>query len=364
MTGLDTALLILIVVGALALAGAVLVLGQRGARARAEREQAARDGRIAAMIEAQNATTERLTQRLIEQERVLGERLGDVARRVGESLEKTSDKTNATMTDLRERLARIDAAQKAITELSTQVVGLQDILDNKQARGAFGEIQLNDLVSAVLPPSTYSFQAPVGDNRRVDCLLRLPNPPGPICIDAKFPLEAYHAIRNAKTEAEATMANRAFATAIRTHVRDIGEKYIVPGETAEAALMFLPSEAVYAELHANFPAVVEDSFRAHVFIVSPTTLWATLNTVRAVFKDVRMREQTHVIQKEIQLVLTDVGRLDRRVEKLEGHFNLARRDIDDIRVSTTKITRRAQRIEEIEFEEAGDDAPEALPGAE
>jgi len=325
-------------------------------------------GRLSQLAESGAAAQTQLAERLQAQERALSktldERLADLTRRIGDSLQQSSVKSGETMAKLHERLAVIDAAQKNITELSSQVVGLQDILSNKQARGAFGEIQLNDLVSAVLPPSTYNFQAPVGDNRRVDCLLRLPNPPGPICIDAKFPLEAYHAIRNAKTEAETTMANRAFATAIRTHVRDIGEKYIVPGETAEAALMFLPSEAVYAELHANFPAVVEDSFRAHVFIVSPTTLWATLNTVRAVFKDVRMREQTHVIQKEIQLVLTDVGRLDRRVEKLEGHFNLARRDIDDIRVSTTKITRRAQRIEEIEFEEGGEDAPEALPGAE
>ncbi|MDJ0951346.1 MAG: DNA recombination protein RmuC [Alphaproteobacteria bacterium] len=338
-------LILAVLVAAAAVAVAVaLVL-------RAERGRAELTGRLAAMAESQAQAQGQLAQRLVEQERALADALATVGRRVGESLEKSNKETDRTLAGLRERLAVIDAAQQNITELSSQVVGLQDILANKQARGAFGEIQLKDLVEAVLPATAYAFQATIGENRRVDCLLRLPNPPGPIAIDAKFPLEGYHALRQAETDAEKVQASRVFSQSILKHVRDIRERYILPGETAEAALMFLPSEAVYAELHANFPNVVEQSFRERVFIVSPTTLWATLNTVRAVFRDVRMREQAHVIQKELHVMLEDVARLDKRVGNLEQHFNLARRDIDEIRISAGKVTRRAERMQELELDE-------------
>ncbi|TAN59845.1 MAG: DNA recombination protein RmuC, partial [Magnetospirillum sp.] len=220
-------------------------------------------------------------------------------------------------------------------------------------------------VKGVLPPSAYEFQAALGEGRRVDCLLKLPNPPGPIAVDAKFPLESYHALRNARDEAERVQAGRAFATAILKHVRDIAERYIVPGETAESALMFLPSEAVYAELHANFPDVVEKSYRAKVWIVSPTTLMATLNTVRAVLKDARMREQAGLIQKEVRLLLDDIVRLDDRVAALGKHFDQASEDIRQIRISTDKVTKRADRIEEVQMGEGetaiGLDTKAALP---
>ena len=257
------------------------------------------------MAESQAAVQARLAEQMQAQERALAkaveERLADFSKRIGDRLQQSATQSHTTLTDLRERLAVIDRAQKNITELSSQVVGLQDVLSNKQARGAFGEVQMGDIVSSILPPSAYSLQATLTNGKRADCLIRLPNPPGPIAIDSKFPLESYEALRAARDEAEKLQASRAFAAAVRTHVADISRKYIVPGETAESALMFLPSEAVYAELHAAFRGVVEDSYRARVWIVSPTTLMATLNTVRAVLKDVHMREQAGVIQEEVRL---------------------------------------------------------------
>lgn len=338
--------------------GAVLAESERRRDEAAERlalMQSELAGRLSQMAESQATAQVRVAEQLQAQERELSrkleERLADVTRRVGEGLEKSSKTTENSLADLKQRLAVIDAAQKNITELSSQVVGLQDILANKQARGAFGEIQLNDLVSQALPPSAYAFQATVGGNRRVDCLLTLPNPPGPIAIDAKFPLEHYQVLRQAASDTEREAARKALGQAIGVHVKAIAERYIVPGETAESALMFLPSEAVYAELHANLPAVVQDAFRRKVWIVSPTTLMATLNTVRAVLKDASMREQAHVIQAEVTTLLKDVDRLDDRVGKLQNHFGQAEKDIRDIRISTDKITKRGERIQEIEVED-------------
>jgi len=270
---------------------------------------------------------------------------------MGDSLEKNNKTTTDSLGELKTRLAVIDEAQKNITELSGQMVGLQDILSNKQARGAFGEIQLNDLVSGILPPSAYDFQAQMSNGKRADCLLKLPNPPGSIVVDAKFPLESFQALRNAEDDQQVKLARAAFKADIKKHVKDISSKYIIQGETAESALMFLPSEAVYAELHASFADVVEESYRARVWIVSPTTLMATLNTVRAVLKDARMREQAGVIQKEVMTMMTDVGRLDDRVAKLDNHFEQARKDIDLINTSTRKISSRAEKIESLQLEE-------------
>ncbi|BBK40013.1 DNA recombination protein RmuC [Allostella vacuolata] len=332
-------------------AGGLQELGERLADSQAELA-----GRLAQMAEqavaAQAATAERLTA----QERHIAEaverRLGRLSQVVGESLERNAQSAATTLGDLKARLAVIDAAQTKITELSTQVVQLQDILSNKQARGAFGEVQLEALVSGILPPSAYAFQAPIGDGRRVDCLLQLPNPPGVIAIDAKFPLESWHALRAARDDAARIIAARAFAAAILLHVRAIADKYIIPGETAESALMFIPAEAVYAELHANFPEVVEKSYLSRVWIVSPTTLMATLNTVRAVLKDVRMREQAGLVQKEVRLLVEDVGRLDDRVGKLQRHFDQTTEDVRQIRISTDKVTKRGERIGELEVEDA------------
>ena len=300
------------------------------------------------------ATQTVLAERLLLQERALmtalDERLGSLSNRVSDRLQESTTLTGQTLADLRERLAAIDAAQKTITDLSSQVVDLQNVLSNKQARGAFGEIQLQDIVQSALPPASYEFQATLGDGKRVDCLLKLPNPPGSIAVDAKFPLEAYRALREARDEAALVIARRDFTLAIRNHVKAIAEKYIVPGETAESALMFLPSEAVYAELHANFPALVDEASRLRVWIVSPTTLMATLTTIRAVLKDVRMREQAHILQAKIGDLVKDVSRLDERVAALQKHYEQGNEDIRKIRISTEKIVKRGDEIAELELE--------------
>ncbi len=281
--------------------------------------------------------------------RALNERLDALGKRVGDSLTESTEKAAQTMTDLQKRLAVIDEAQRNLTELSGQVVSLQDILSNKQARGAFGEVQLGDMVRDMLPPSAYQLQAQLGNGKRADCLINLPNPPGSIAIDSKFPLEAYRALREARDDAGRALAARAFVTDVRKHVDDIAGRYIVPGETAEMAIMFLPSEAVYAELHANFPQVVEYGHRGRVFIVSPSTMWATLNTMRAILKDVRMREQAGVIQKEVLILLGDVKRLDDRTDNLRRHFINVEKDVSEIETSVKKIVSRADRIKEVQI---------------
>jgi len=288
--------------------------------------------------------------------KTLAERLDTVSKRLGDSITQSTEKTGKSLTDLQARLAVIDKAQDNLTDLSNQVVGLQDILANKQARGAFGELQLNDLVKSALPPSAYEFQVTLSNGRRADCLIKLPNPPGSIVVDAKFPLESFHQLRQADSDGDKTIASRAFTTAMQKHIGDISSKYIVDGETAESALLFLPSEAVYAELHANFPAILEKSYQARVWIVSPTTLMATLNTVRAVLKDSQMREQAGVIQKEVGVLLKDVTRLESRVDSLGRHFAQASKDIEGIETSSRKISSRGEKIEDLQLgeEEAED----------
>ena len=285
--------------------------------------------------------------------------LNEMQERMAENLQGSAVKTTKSLTQLQERLAVIDKAQEKITRLSGDVLSLQDILSNKQTRGAFGEIQLNDIVSKALPADSYALQATLSNGRRADCLIHLPNPPGPIVIDAKFPLEAYEALRAAEGPAQMQEAARAMKTSVRKHIKDISEKYILEGETAEGALMFLPSEAVYAELHANFPELVREGFAARVWIVSPTTCMATLNTMRAILKDARMREQAGAIRKELALLSADVGRLGDRVENLDRHFHQASKDISDIKISAEKAGRRAKRLDNFDFEEL---APEG--GAE
>jgi len=317
---------------------------------------------------AQSSMLKVMEQRLAEVQQAMHDNLVNNAQRtnntiaelqakMSESLVGNTEKTTKSLTELQERLQTIDRAQTNIEKLSGDVLGLQDILSNKQTRGAFGEIQLNDIVSKALSPDAYDFQVTLSNGKRADCLVHLPNPPGPIAIDSKFPLEAYEALRNAADKTQLAEAARQFRTAVRAHIRAVSEKYIIEGETADGALMFLPSEAVYAELHANFPEVVRDGFAARVWIVSPTTCMATLNTMRAVLKDARMREQAHLIRRELGLLHGDLNRLENRVGNLDRHFQQAGKDVEDIKISATKAATRANRLEKFEF-----DAPEpALP---
>ncbi len=301
--------------------------------------------------DVQQRMNDRLADNAMKQARAMAE----MQERMAESLHGNAKRTATSLTQLQERLAVIDKAQDNITKLSGDVLSLQDILSNKQTRGAFGEIQLNDIVSKALPSDAYSFQTTLSNGRRADCLIRLPNPPGPIVIDSKFPLEPYEALRNAETAEQRAQAVRLLKGALRKHIRDIAEKYILEGETADGALMFLPSEAVYAELHANFSDVVREGFSLKVWIVSPTTCMATLNTMRAILKDARMREQAGAIRQELGLLHKDVERLGDRVMNLDRHFTQAQRDIADIKISADKAGRRAQRLDNFDFEELSED---------
>jgi len=289
---------------------------------------------------------------------LMEQRLAEVSRQMGESLHGSSTRTARSLGELQQRLETIDKAQEKIEKLSGNVLSLQDILSNKQTRGAFGEIQLNDIVQKALPSDAFTMQATLSNGKRADCLVHLPQPPGPIVIDAKFPLEAYEAIRRAETPRQAQEAATLMRGALRQHIRAIAEKYILEGETADGALMFLPSEAVYAELHANFPELVREGFAARVWIVSPTTCMATLNTMRAVLKDARMREQAGAIRKELAELYKDVERLSDRVGNLDRHFGQAAKDIEEIRISSDKAARRARRLDNFDFEEL---APQSAP---
>jgi DNA recombination protein RmuC len=278
-------------------------------------------------------------------------RLSEVQRFMGESLTGSSMRTARSLGDLQQRLETIDKAQANIEKLSGNVLSLQDILANKQTRGAFGEIQLHDIVAKALPSDAYTMQATLSNGKRVDCLVHLPNPPGPLAIDAKFPLESYEALRRAENPRQVAEASMLLKAAVRVHIKAIAEKYIIEGETADGALMFLPSEAVYAELHSNLPEIVREGFAARVWIVSPTTCMATLNTMRAILKDARLREQTGAIRKELGELSKDIDRLSDRVGNLDRHFGQAVKDIEEIKISSDKAGKRARRLDNFDFEE-------------
>ena len=334
------------------LAHQIGALGQRVENLSAGQQQLS--GGLTHVAEAQAAAQATLLQHM-------EKRLQQVNHQMTENLQGSARRTAHSLGELQERLKTIDKAQENITKLSGDVLSLQDILSNKQTRGAFGEIQLNDIVGKALPKDSYALQHTLSNGKRADCLIHLPNPPGPIVIDSKFPLEPYEALRRAETQAQLNEAARMLRTAVRAHIKAISEKYILEGETADGALMFLPSEAVYAELHANFPELVREGFSARVWIVSPTTCMATLNTMRAILKDARMREQAGAIRRELGLLYADVERLGTRVENLDRHFGQAAKDISEIRISADKAGRRARRLDNFDFEELAPESEEAIP---
>ena len=298
---------------------------------------------------------QQMTDRLADNAMRANRGMTELQERMKESLHGSSEKTTKSLTELQERLATIDKAQTNIEKLSGDVLSLQDILSDKQARGAFGEIQLNDIVSKALPADSYAWQQVLSNGKRVDCLIDLPNPPGPIAIDAKFPLEAYKALIEVSDPAAKKQAQTALKQAVRKHINDISEKYIIEGETADGALMFLPSEAIYAELHANMSDVVQMGFAARVWIVSPTTCMATLNTMRAILKDARMREQAGAIRKALAQLHRDVELVVERAGKLETHFDQARRDVEGITTAAERAGKRAGRLDNFDFEELAPD---------
>ncbi len=292
--------------------------------------------------------------------KLMEQRLAEVSARMNENLASSATRTARSLGDLQQRLETIDKAQANIEKLSGNVLSLQDILSNKQTRGAFGEIQLRDIVGKALPTDAYAWQPTLSNGKRADCLIHLPNPPGPIVIDAKFPLEAYEALVTAATEDERKRALQGLRQAVRVHIRAISEKYILEGETADGALMFLPSEAIYAELHARLPEVVREGFAARVWIVSPTTCMATLNTMRAILKDARMREQAGAIRKALAQLHRDVELVVERAGKLETHFDQARRDVEGITTAAERAGKRAARLDSFDFEELAPDTPDGV----
>ena len=312
-------------------------------------------GQLTHMVEASGQQQQNLTVQLSEQSARMEQTLSVFREQLGQSLNKQTKSTHENLSKLSERLAVIDKANNQISELTGQVTQLHNILANKTERGAFGEVQLENLVKTVLPPSSYAFQVTLPNQRRADCVLKLPNPPGNIVIDSKFPLEAWYELQKAETKEQQMAARKQLAISVRGHVKDIQDKYILAGSTAESACLFLPSEAVYAELHANLPDVINASYKARVWIVSPTTMMATLNTVRAVLRDARMREQTAIIQEEMLKLIDDVSRLDTRVGNLNRHFSQAQKDILEIQTSTSRITKRSHTITEIEVSGAEND---------
>ena len=304
-----------------------------------------------------NSVSEAQAQQQAKTLQLIEQRLQQVTESMNVNLSSSAQRTAASLGELQQRLLTIDKAQENITKLSGDVLSLQDILSNKQTRGAFGEIQLNDIVSKALPSDAYTFQHTLSNGKRADCLIHLPNPPGPIVIDSKFPLEAYEALRNATTDWEANEAAKFMRASVKKHIKDISDKYILDGETADGALMFLPSEAVYAELHANFPELVREGFNARVWIVSPTTCMATLNTMRAILKDARMREQAGAIRTTLRHLHRDVELVVERVGKLNTHFGQARKDLDDINTAAERAGKRAVKLDNFDFEEIAKEEP-------
>ncbi len=284
--------------------------------------------------------------------RLTDERLKEISGQVDKRLTEGFEKTTATFADVVKRLALIDQAQKKITELSQDVVSLQQVLSDKRSRGAFGEVQLNSLVRNILPESNFALQFKLSNEKVVDCMLFLPPPTGNVAIDAKFPLEAYQRMTDLNSsETERKAAQRRFKTDIRVHIQNIADKYIIRGETAEGAIMFIPAEAVFAEIQAHHMDLVQESHQRRVWMVSPTTFMAILNTARAVIKDEATREQVHIIQQHLGELAKDFTRFQSRMDKLSTHITQAKDDVDKVHVSATKISKRFEKIESVELEQ-------------
>ena len=296
--------------------------------------------------------SEELGRQLTRLTQTTDDRLKEISGQVEKRLTVGFEKTTATFTDIVKRLTMIDEAQKKITELSGSVVSLQEVLSDKRSRGAFGEVQLNSLVRNLMPESSFAFQYSLSNNSRVDCMLFLPEPTGNIAIDSKFPLESYKKITDIElSDSDRLAAERQFKQDIRKHIKDIADKYIIPGETSDGAVMFLPAESVFAEIHSHFYELVEEAQRARVWLVSPTTLMAVLTTARAVLKDSATRKQVHLIQEHLVALSKDFGRFQTRMDNLARHIQQANKDVDEVNTSARKITSRFEKIEKVEVTE-------------
>jgi DNA recombination protein RmuC len=316
--------------------------------------------------EAIQSSLHRTSQQLIESVGVLTRsvdtRLDQISGRVAERLDAGFKNTNDTFARVMERLATIDEAQKKIDGLTTNVVTLQELLGDKRSRGAFGEVQLEALVRNMLPPQAFAMQYTLPNGARADCVLKLPEPTGLVAVDSKFPLENYHRMLSRElSELERLQAERLFKADVKRHVDDIGSKYIIPDVTSDGAVMFVPAEAVFAEIHAHHADVVDHAQRQRVWIVSPTTLMAVLNTARAVIKDVETRRQVHIIKDELSKLGREFGRFDERMRKLADHIRQAHEDAEKVQVTSHKISQRFAQIESVELADGHPNALEIRP---
>ncbi|MGV3635843.1 MAG: DNA recombination protein RmuC [Pseudorhodoplanes sp.] len=382
-TGLDPLLVVAVIAAVCAFIlaatiGVTIMMIARRRRRMEEAEEAERieqenenrenEARMAELRRLQAETTslvramgDMLANRQSQFEKAFSERLDTVTHRIGQSIQNTTQQTGENLNRLNERLAVIDAAQKNITNLASQVTSLQSVLSNKQQRGAFGQGRMEMIIEDGLPKGTYEFQRTLSNNTRPDCAIRFPDD-RPLVIDAKFPLEAVTAFRDAKTDDERNIAGRLLRQNVGKHIADIAGKYLIPGETQELALMFVPSESIYAELHDQFDDLIQRAFRSRVVIVSPSLLMLAVQVIQQIHRDARMREAADKIHAEVGHFMDDLKRLRERVRKLEAHFGQATEDIKQIVVSTDKLERRGARIREVEFDgETEDQSNQVLP---
>ena len=322
------------------------------------------EARMAEMVRVQADTAgrvhmmgESLSGRQAELARLVGERLDAVTHRLGQSMDASGRHTMESLRHLHERLGIIDHAQKNLTELTSQVTSLREVLANKQLRGAFGQGRMEAIVQDGLPIGAFAFQFTLSNRTRPDCVVFLPGDARPIVIDAKFPLEAVSALREARSEEERKQASQRVRQDVSRHVTDIAERYLIPGETQDTALMFVPAESVYADLHDGFDDIIQKAYRAQVVLVSPSLLMLAIQVMQHILKDARMRDAAREIRTEVGHLMGDLGRLRERVLKLQQHFGQASEDVTQVLISADKLTKRGGRIEALEFD--GEETPRA-----
>jgi len=307
-------------------------------------------GRIAAMAEAFSARQNEMSQ-------TLNERLDGMSQRLGTTLTEQTRSTHENLSKLQERLAVIDAAQGNIQDLAKDVIGLQAILSNKPTRGAFGQARMEALIADALPSGTYQLQPTLSNGFRPDCTIKMPNSAPSLVIDAKFPLEAWNALKADESPEAKRAATQQFRRDMEVHIRDVAEKYLIPGETQDTAFIFVPSESIFADIHQHFEFLVQRAHRSRVVIVSPSLLMLSIQVIQSVLKDQRMREQAHLIQGEVALLMDDVRRLDERTRKLQTHFGQAQRDVEMMLTSSEKVLARGDKIESLDFSTSTKEIP-------
>ena len=360
----------LIAFGALALLlllTIAIVIARSGAKgAEAAMAQAVRadelEERLAEVLQAQSVAAGRVAEmgqalvgRQAEMSRAVNERLDSVTHRVGQSMEQTTRNTMDSLRVLHERLGIIDNAHKNLTDLTSQVTTLRDVLANKQSRGAFGQARMESIVQDGMPKDSYAFQHTLSNRTRPDCVIFLPDQ-RPLCVDAKFPLESVTALRDARSDEEKKVATQRLRQDVMKHVNDIADKYLIPGETQDTALMFVPSESVYAEIHDGFDDVIQKAYRARIVLVSPSLLMLAIQVMQQILKDARMRDAADQIRTEVMHMSDDLGRLRDRVLKLQKDFGNVNEDVRQILISAEKIEKRAGRIEELDFSKGSEPA--------